>query len=64
MPYEENKAEAREILYQLENIDTNNILFAEDFICPDCPRRMSTAILTDDHMYVVYDNRKIIFKLN
>ena len=64
MPYEENKAEAREILYQLENIDTNNILFADDFICPDCPRRMSTAILTDDHMYVVYDNRKIIFKLN
>ena len=64
MPYEENKAEAREVLYQLENIDTNNILFADDFICPDCPRRMSTAILTDDHMYVVYDNRKIIFKLN
>ena len=64
MPYEDNKAEAREVLYQLENIDTNNILFAGDFICPECPRRMSTAILTDNHMYVVYDNRKIIFKLN
>ena len=63
-PYEDNKAEARELLYQLENIDTNNILFADDFICPDCQRRISTAILTDEHMYVVYDNRKIIFKLN
>ena len=64
MPYEDNKAEAREVLYQLEKIDTNNILYAEDFICPDCPRRMSTAILTDTHMYVVYDSRTIIFKLD
>ena len=64
LPYENNKAEAREILYQLENIDTNNILFADDFICPDCPRRMSTAILTDKYMYVIYNNNKIIFKLN
>ena len=64
MPYEENKAEARELLYQLEKIDNNNILFADDFICPDCPRRMCTAILTDDHMYVVYNNNKILFKLN
>ena len=63
-PYEENKAEAREILYQLEKIDTNNILFAEDFICPDCPRRMSTAILTDKNMYVIYNTNKILFKLN
>ena len=64
LPYEENKAEAREILYQLEKIDTNNILFAEDFICPDCPKRMSTAILTDKFMYVIYNNDRIIFKLN
>ena len=64
LPYESNKAEAREIIFQLENIDTNNVLFAEDFICPDCPRRMSTAILTDKNMYVIYNNNRIIFKLN
>ena len=64
MPYEDNKAEAREMLYQLEKIDNNNIIFADDFICPTYPRRFSSAILTDRHMYVVYDMRKIIFKLN
>ena len=64
LPYEENKAEARETIYQLEKVDTNNILFAEDFICPDCPRKISTAILTDKFMYVVYNMQKIIFKLD
>ena len=64
MPYEDNKAEAREMLYQLEKIDTNNILFADDFICPQYPRKFCTAILTDNHMYVVYNTSKIIFKLN
>ena len=34
------------------------------FICPDCTRRMCTAILTDDHCYVIYNNNKILFKLN
>ena len=63
LPYEENKAEARECLYQLEKIDTNNIIFAEDFICPDCPRKISTAILTDKYMYVIYNMQKIVFKL-
>ena len=62
-PYEENKAEARECLYQLEKTDTNNILFAEDFICPNCPKRLCTAILTDRYMYVVYNMQKIVFKL-
>jgi len=64
LPYDENKAEARESLYQLEKTDTNNILFAEDFICPDCPRKLSTAILTDKFMYVIYNLQKIIFKLD
>ena len=64
LPYEENKAEARESLYQLERIDTNNILFAEDFICPDCPRKLSSAVLTDKYMYVIYNMQKIIFKLD
>ena len=64
LPYEENKAEARECLYQLEKIDTNNILFAEDFICPHCPRKISTAILTDKYMYVIYNMQKKIFKLD
>ena len=64
LPYEENKAEARESLYQLEKIDTNNILFAEDFICPDCPRKLSSAVLTDKYMYVIYNMQKIIFKLD
>ena len=64
LPYEENKAEARECLYQLERVDTNNILFAEDFICPHCPRKMSNAILTDKFMYVIYNMEKIVFKLD
>ena len=64
LPYEENKAEARESLYQLEKIDTNNILFAEDFICADCPRKLSSAILTDKCMNVIYNMQKIIFKMN
>ena len=64
LPYEENKAEARETLYQLEKVDTNNILFAEDFVCPDCPRKLSTAILTDKFMYIIYNTQKIIFKLD
>ena len=64
LPYEENKAEARECLYQLERVDTNNILFAQDFVCPDCPRKISTAILTDKYMYVVYNMQKIVFKLD
>ena len=64
LPYEENKAEAREALYQLEKVDTNNILFSEDFICPDCPRKLSTAILTDKFMYVIYNLQKIVFKLD
>ena len=63
LPYQENKAEARESLYLLEGMDTNNILFAEDFICPDCPNRLSSAVLTDKYMYVIYNLRKIIFKL-
>ena len=63
LPYEENKAEARESLYQLEKIDTNNILFAEDFICADFPRKISCAVLTDKCMYVIYNLQKIIFKL-
>ena len=64
LPYEENKAEAREILYQLERTDVKNILFAEDFICPDCPRKFSSAILTDKFMYVIYNIQKIVFKLD
>jgi hypothetical protein len=63
-PYEENKAEARESIYQLDKIDTNNILFAEDFICPDVPTKLSTAILTDTHMYVLFNMNNIIFKLS
>ena len=63
LPYEENKAEARESLYQLEKIDTNNIIFAEDFICPDCPLKICSAVLTDKFMYVIYNMQKIVFKL-
>ena len=45
-------------------MDTNNILFSEDFICPDCPRKISTAILTDKFVYVIYNLQKIVFKLD
>ena len=63
-PYNENKAEAKEILFNLNREDTDNILYAEDFICGDqgFGRKFSTVILTDKAIYVVYNTKKIIFE--
>ena len=62
--YNEDKAEAKEMLFILKKENTDNILYAEDFICADSgfERRFSTAILTDKAIYVVYNTQKIIFE--
>ena len=62
--YNESKAEAKELLFILNKEDTDNILYAEDFICADqgFGRKFSTVILTDKAIYVVYNTKKIIFE--
>ena len=61
--YEENKAEAKEIIWKLNRIVINNIIFAEDFICLDKSfyDKFSICIVTDEELFIVYDMRKIIF---
>ena len=63
-PYHENKAEAKEILNYLNKEYTDNILFAEDFICGNSGlgKKYSTAILTDKAIYVIYNGDKLIFE--
>ena len=62
--YDESRAEAKEILFNLKKENTDNILFAEDFICGDhgFGRKFSTCILTDQAIYVIYNTSKIIFE--
>ena len=62
--YDESRAEAKEILFDLKKEYTDNILYAEDFICADhgFGRKFSTCILTDQAIYVVYNTSKIIFE--
>ena len=62
--YDENKAEAKEILFCLNKENTDNILYTEDFICGDkgFERKFSTVIITDKSIYIVYNTQKIIFE--
>ena len=62
--YNENKAEAKEILFKLIKENTDNILYSKDFICADktLGRKFSTVILTDVMIYVVYNTYKVVFK--
>ena len=62
--YDENKAEAKEILFCLNKENTDNILYTEDLICGDIGfgRKFSTVIITDKSIYVVYNTKKIIFE--
>ena len=64
--YKENKAEAKEILFNLEKEYTDYILYAEDFICGNSylGKKFSTAILTDKAIYVVYNSENLIFEEN
>lgn len=61
--YEENKAEAKEILFKLTEKIVNNIIYAEDFICGDnyYDDKISICIITDEEVYIYYDMSKIIF---
>ena len=62
--YHENKAEAKEMLNILQKEYTDNILYAEDFICANntFKKKFSTAILTDKALYVIYNSDKLIFE--
>jgi vacuolar protein sorting-associated protein 13A/C len=62
--YDENKAEAKEMLFCLNKENTDNILYTEDFICGDkgFERKFSTVIITDKSIYIVYNTQKIIFE--
>ena len=62
--YNENKAEAKEILNNLNKEFDENILYAEDFICGKSGHgnKFSTAILTDRNIYIVYNTDKLIFE--
>ena len=62
--YNERKAEAKEMLNNLNKEHTDNILYAEDFICGNTGlgKKFSTAILTDTALYVVYNSEKVIFE--
>ena len=62
--YNENKSEAKEILFILEKENTDNILYSEDFICADkgFGKKFSSVILTDKAIYVVYNTQKVIFE--
>ena len=64
--YDEDKAEAKELLFILNKENTDNILYSEDFICANkgFERKFSTVILTDKSIYVIYDTQKIIFEEN
>ena len=64
--YDEEAAEAKELLYQLMKIDTDNIIYNADFQSGDkgFNDKLSTVILTDQFIVVVYDMKKIIFNLN
>ena len=62
--YNENIAEAKELLFILNKENTDNILYTEDFICANrgCERKFSTIILTDKSIYVIYNTKKVIFE--
>ena len=63
--YDETFAEAKEIMLKLVGESTNNILYAEDFRSGDkgYGEYLSTVILTDRKLVVVYDMKKVIFLL-
>ena len=64
--YDEEAAEAKELLYQLLKIDTDNIIYNADFQSGDkgFVDKLSTVILTDQLIVVVYDMKKVIFNLS
>ena len=64
--YDNDLAEAKELLYKILKIETNNIIFNKDFICgeKEYSEKASTIILTDEYLVVIYNNEKIIFNIN
>ena len=63
--YDENMAEAKEVMLKLVGESTNKILYTSDFRSGDkgYNEYLSTVILTDRKLVVVYDMKKIIFLL-
>jgi hypothetical protein len=64
--YDETYGEGKELLYKLVNESTNNILYCKDFKSGDkgFEKHISTVILTDKTLVVIYNMEKVIFKLS
>ena len=64
--YDETYGEAKELLYKLVNESTNNIFYCKDFRSGDkgYEKHLSTVILTDKSLVVIYNMEKVIFRLN
>ena len=63
--YDEEAAEAKEALFRLMKIDTDNIIYNADFQSGDkgFDDKICTVILTDKLIVVVYDLSKVIFNV-
>ena len=64
--YDETYGEGKELLYKLVNESTNNILYCKNFKSGDkgFEKHISTVILTDKTLVVIYNMEKVIFKLS
>ena len=62
-PYEYEKAEAKEALFKVMKIETNNINYANYFCCANkgFDNGLSLFIKTDKIIVVLYEARKVIF---
>ena len=70
--YETNLAEAKELLWRIEKIETDSIFFAKYFVSgdkgfnsliKDNVHKMCMVIVTDRFIFVIYNSSKLIFKL-
>ena len=63
--YEKAKAEAKEAIWRILKIEVHNVNYAEYFYCADegFDEKMSLVAVTNMYLNVIYDGKKIIFKL-
>ena len=70
--YETNLAEAKELLWRIEKLETDSIFYAEYFVSGDKGfnsfikeniQKMCMVIITDKYVFVIYNSSKVIFKL-
>ena len=66
--YETSLAEAKELLWRIEKIDTDSILYAQYFISGDTQlkdpiHKMCMVIITNKYIFVISNLSKVVFKL-